>query len=201
MMSAIILGLLVSLIFSVVQISRACRSKTAQLFRGQGINFFLGSIRKEEVFYLLSLVLTLCCFIVLLSPDRSLALWFIGGAISSFGILNGLATLIKLMAASLSSAQMSFYNPALKLALVSLGNENKENRSVLLSIGVGLIVLGTMSQIERSLQNALSNDLPSKAPTLFLVDIQSDQKLALKSLLMDGGLVNGIETAPMLRGW
>ena len=41
---------------------------------------------------------------------------------------------------------------SLKLALASIGSENGENKSVLLSIGIGLIILATMGQIEKNLQ-------------------------------------------------
>ena len=42
---------------------------------------------------------------------------------------------------------------SLKLALASIGSENGENKSVLLSIGIGLIILATMGQIEKNLQS------------------------------------------------
>ena len=55
---------------------------------------------------------------------------------------------------------------SLKLALASIG-ENGENKSVLLSIGIGLIILATMGQIEKNLQFTLTNDIPKKTIIFF----------------------------------
>ena len=78
---------------------------------------------------------------------------------------------------------------SLKLALASISSENGENKSVLLSIGIGLIVLSTMGQIENNLQSTLTNDIPKKAPLYFLIDIQKNQKDNLISLLKEKNLI------------
>ena len=43
-------------------------------------------------------------------------------------------------------------------------------------IGIGLIVLATMGQIERNLQVALANDIPSKSPATFCSTYKLNKK-------------------------
>ena len=81
---------------------------------------------------------------------------------------------------------------SLKLALASIGSENGENKSVLLSIGIDFIILATMGQIE-NLQFTLTNDIPKKVTIIFLIDIQKDQKESLIDSLKEKNLISTLK--------
>ena len=181
---SLVLGILISLIFSLIPLFNFCDKKTTYLYRSHSVNsrFELPNLR--QLFYVILLISILITIILLLSPDIKLALWFIFGSIFSFIILNLMALIIKNSSKKLISKNKIHKMLSLKLALASISSENGENKSVLLSIGIGLIVLSTMGQIENNLQSTLTNDIPKKAPLYFLIDIQKNQKDNLISLII-----------------
>ena len=198
---AITLGLLISLIFSIIPLMKACREKVSDLFRSKSNGRKYGRPTIREFFYVSSLVAALVFLVLIMAPEKSLALWFIIGTLLSFLILNMMSNLIQKASKKLVTLGKIGNLLPLKLTLASIGNENGENKSVLMSIGIGLIVLATMGQIERNLQVALANDIPTKSPAYFLLDIQTKQKDALINLLQEQKLTTDIKTAPMLRGF
>ena len=198
---SLILGILISLIFSLIPLFNFCDKKITYLYRSHSINSRLELPNSRQLFYLFTLILTLIIIILLISPDIKLALWFIFGSIFSFIILNLMALFLKLSTKKLITSNKIHNMLSLKLALASIGSENGENKSVLLSIGIGLVILATMGQIEKNLQYTLTNDIPEKAPLYFLIDIQKNQKESLISLLKEKNLISDIKTAPMLRGF
>lgn len=54
---------------------------------------------------------------------------------------------------------------------------------VMMSIGVGVMVMVTIGMVERSLVERVRDDRPTDAPTFFFIDIQPDQAGAFMSLL------------------
>ncbi len=198
---SVVLGILISLIFSLVPLFNFCDKKITYLYRSHSINSRLELPNLHQLFYIFLLILTLISIILIISSDIKLAVWFIFGSIFSYIILNLMAVLIKTLSKKLIITSQIHKMLSLKLALASIGSENGENKSVLLSIGIGLVVLATMGQIEKNLESTLTNDIPKKAPLYFLIDIQKNQKEDLISLLKEEKLISDIKTAPMLRGF
>ena len=199
--NAMILGILISLIFSLIPLMKACREKVTDLYRSKLIDgkSRIPSIR--EGIYVSSLIASLIILIVIMAPDKKLAMWFITGTIFSFLALNIISFITQKACMKLSSFGKINKLLTLKLALASIGNGSRENKSVLISIGIGLIVLATMGQIEKNLETSLKKDLPAKAPAFFLIDIQSGQKKPLIDVLQKQNLITDIKMAPMLRGF
>ena len=71
---------------------------------------------------------------------------------------------------------------------------------MVLSLGLGLSVLAAVGQIDGTLRNAISGNLPDVAPSYFFVDIQKDQMPGFPKRLESDPAVSRIESAPMLRG-
>ena len=198
---SLILGILISLIFSLIPLFNFCDKKITDLYRSHSINSRLELPNLRQLLYMFGLIFTLIIIILLISPDITLALWFIFGSIFSFIILNLMSLFLKHSTKKLITTNKINKMLSLKLALASIGSENGENKSVLLSIGIGLIILATMGQIEKNLQFTLTNDIPKKAPLYFLIDIQKNQKESLIDSLKEKNLISDIKTAPMLRGF
>ncbi|MBL3569821.1 drug:proton antiporter, partial [Rhodovulum visakhapatnamense] len=89
---------------------------------------------------------------------------------------------------------------ALRLAMGAVGGPGGETQSVVLSLGLGLSILAAVGQIDWNLRSAIQQELPDRAPSYFVVDIQPDQLDGfLQRLNRDPG-VSRVETAPMMRG-
>ncbi|MBL3575899.1 drug:proton antiporter, partial [Rhodovulum sulfidophilum] len=89
---------------------------------------------------------------------------------------------------------------ALRLALGAVGGPGGETASVVLSLGLGLSILAAIGQIDSNLRGAIQQELPERAPSYFVVDIQPGQLEGFLARLGRDPGVSRVETAPMLRG-
>lgn len=65
----------------------------------------------------------------------------------------------------------------------NLNRPGRQNRIVVLSIGMGVLVLLTLAQVKESLIAQLDQNRPTDVPSLFFIDIQADQKKPFESLM------------------
>lgn len=123
------------------------------------------------------------------------ALWFVAGASAVFMVLRvtGLGVMSLAERTKVRSAEM-------RLALANLYRPGAATPAVMLSLGLGLTLLTTVSLIDGNLRGEIANDLPGRAPSFFFVDIQSDQVAAFEKLISSTPDVTSFERVPMLRG-
>ena len=93
-----------------------------------------------------------------------------------------------------------FRSPELRLALANIHRPGAPTSAVVLSLGLGLTLLVTVSLINGNLTGEIANELPERAPAFFFVDIQPDQTDALEGLVEATPGVTGFDRVPMLRG-
>ncbi len=91
-------------------------------------------------------------------------------------------------------------SPELRLALANIHRPGAPTPAVVLSLGLGLTLLVTVSLINGNLTGEITRDLPDRAPAFFFVDIQPDQIDALETLVTSSDGVTGFNRVPMLRG-
>ena len=138
----------------------------------------------------------------------SAAAWFSGSTWLTLWTSGGLAGALTLLALSAfcirklarAGAPWARGRPALRWALSAISSPREAASSVVLSLGLGLSVLAAVGQIDGTLRNAISGNLPDVAPSYFFVDIQNDQMPGFTKRLETDPAVNRIESAPMLRG-
>ena len=90
--------------------------------------------------------------------------------------------------------------PILRMALASVGGPGADAAAVVLSLGLGLSVLAAVGQIDNNLRGAIARELPSVAPSFFVLDIQPDQIEPLRARVEGDAGVSRMDAAPMLRG-
>jgi putative ABC transport system permease protein len=88
----------------------------------------------------------------------------------------------------------------LRAALAAIGAPRSETMQVVLALGLGLTVLAAVGQIDYNLRAAIARDLPTRAPSYFFIDIQTDQIAGFREKLAANPAVSQVESAPMLRG-
>ncbi len=136
------------------------------------------------------------------------AAWFSGSTWLTLWTSGGLAGALALLALSAfcirKLARLGVPRvrgrPALRWALSAISDPREGAASVVLSLGLGLSVLAAVGQIDGTLRNAISGNLPDVAPSYFFVDIQKDQMPGFTNRLETDPAVSRIESAPMLRG-
>jgi len=192
---AAVFGLLTALAFAVLPLGHARAVPATALFREQGFEarglpgwpYLLGAGL---------LLAALAGLAVLTAYDRRIALVFLGAIAFSFVVLRAVAWLIT----ALSRRSPRVNSPALRLALGNIHRPGALTSSVVLSLGLGLALLVTLTLIDGNLRRELTGSLPERAPNFFFVDIQGSEldgfRSVLKASLPEGKVIE----VPMLRG-
>lgn len=197
MAEAALYSALTVLIFTLWPLARAQDIRAAALFRdalGQGRKL----PRWPYLVATLALIAALVGAAMWLSGNARLTLATTGGIMGALFLLVLAAFAIVLIARR--ARRLARGRPALAWALAAIGGPGTTAGPVMLSLGLGLSVLAAVGQIDQNLRNAISRDLPERAPSYFFVDIQKDQMPAFMDRLENDPAVSRIDNAPMLRG-
>ncbi len=118
---------------------------------------------------------------------------FVGALMLATAILAAAATLLAKSIGRLPR----FSSIALRHGLGSLARPGAATVGAIVALGLGVITVLTMSLVERRISHELSRELPSNAPSAFLVDIQPDQWQGVRALLTNAR-AESIESVPVV---
>ncbi|MGV8997745.1 MAG: ABC transporter permease [Parvibaculaceae bacterium] len=187
-------GVLTALAFAIWPLGRARDVPPTALFR----DIIAPARAYPRLIYVAATGLSLAalCALAIFTAERPVfALWFVAGAALVFLILRGAASLV------MSGAKrVQVRSAAMRLALANLYRPGAATSAVMLSLGLGLTLLTTVSLIDGNLRAEISNDLPGRAPSFFFVDIQPDQMERFEAQVRAAPDVTKFERVPMLRG-
>ncbi|MEQ8266010.1 MAG: FtsX-like permease family protein [Parvibaculum sp.] len=195
LMLAAAYGVLTALAFAIWPLARAREVPAASLFR----DLIAPARRFPRPVYIAATagaLFILAALAVALAEERIFALYFVAGAAGVFVTLWLAANGIMALAARAPRLR----SPELRLALANIHRPGAPTPAVVLSLGLGLTLLVTVSLINGNLTGEITNELPERAPAFFLVDIQPDQIDALETLVTGTEGVTGFNRVPMLRG-
>ena len=199
LMVAALYGILTAALFALWPLARTERIAPATLFRDAALGF-AGQPRARYVGATIVVVALLLAVAVTASGETGLTLWAAFGLGVAALVLSFAAFAIRLAASVASKQRITGRSRALRLSLRAIAGPGPEVRTVVLSVGLGLSVLATISQIDKNLRDAIARDLPEVAPLFFVVDIQADQIQPYQELLANDPDVRKVRIAPMLRG-
>jgi len=194
---AALYGLLTAFLFTLWPLARTEDVRAATLFR----DALTSASAIPRPIYLLATGIGLVVLVgtaAWCSGSAQLTLWTAGGLLGALILLSLAARLIR--ALSRVSAPTARGRPSLRWALAAISDPREGAGSVVLSLGLGLSVLAAVGQIDGTLRNAISGNLPDVAPSYFFVDIQKDQMPGFSQRLDTDPGVSRVESAPMLRG-
>ncbi|UUV06429.1 ABC transporter permease [Ruegeria sp. YS9] len=197
LIEAAIYGLLTAFLFTLWPLARTEDVRAATLFRDA-----LSSARPfPRLIYVVATGVGLLLLIALaswFSGSTRLTVWTGGGLVGALALLALAAYAIRKLARA--GASLARGRPTVRWALSAISDPREGAGSVVLSLGLGLSVLAAVGQIDGTLRNAISGNLPDVAPSYFFVDIQKDQMPGFTERLQSDPAVSRIESAPMLRG-
>lgn len=191
----LIFGFLTSFAFTLWPLGQAMGTSPLDLFRTAiapltgkpSIKFQIGTF----VF-----VAILASLAIASAHDTQFALWFV---ISAIGCLC-MFWLTGYLIACITGKVPVPKHPALRLGLRNLHRPGNATANTLISLGLGLTVMVSITLIEMNLRQGIAHNLPSDAPAFFFLDIQKDQKDAFEQLLLEQPTVSTIRFSPNLRG-
>jgi len=196
---AALYGALTALVFTLWPLARVERVRAAALYRGLGAE----ARARPRGLWLVALALALAALVgaaVWFAAVWQLALGTAAGIAGALAVLLGAATVLRRLAARAARARLVRGHTALRLALGAVGSPREGVVAVVLSLGLGLTVLATVGQIDANLRQAIATELPERAPSYFMIDIQPGQLDGVLARLRADPGVSQIDTAPQLRG-
>lgn len=187
---------LISLIFTLWPLAKAKNISARQLFR---MVISDDADKKIPQFYLIlifGMVLLMLSVVFYMAEYRELTAYFIGGILGSFTLLLGTGYLVRKGVNYLPRR----FSPALRIALSNITRPGNSTLSIIISLGLGLILLTAISLVKFGLDSEIERRVVTDAPSYFFLDIQkSDQENFKKfSTNLDG--ISLYRTVPNLRG-
>ena len=189
-------SILISLIFTLWPLAKAKNVSARHLFR---IAVSETSGEKLPSFYLLliaGMAILLLGVVFYTANYRELTAYFMGGMLASFGLLLGTGYLVRTGVNYLPRR----FSPALRIALSNITRPGNSTLSIILSLGLGLILLTAISLVEFGLDSEIERRVDTDAPSYFFLDIQKADHDRFKEFATSRDGISLYRTVPNLRG-
>jgi len=206
----IAMGVGTTLLFSLWPLQKVWRVAPSRVFRQEVEDSFgepptqaEGEKGKRFFSFFASRSFALGLFIAL--GLSGLSIWQAGSWRLGSWVIGGVtAAVILLLGATRGMLQLirSLGRPRSLIFRYGIGNLIRPGRqivTVVLSIGIGVLILLTLLQVEKNLLANLQQNIPEDAPSLFFLDLQPDQKEAFQTIMAKWDLKKPVELTPLVR--
>ena len=190
-----IYGLLTALAFGLWPLGRVHDVPVAALFR----ETVTSEWHRPRWSYLVLMAVVIALLIAVaigLAYDKRVAAVFVVSSVAVFILLRGIAAALMALARRLPRTNITM----LRLAIANIHRPGALTPSVVLSLGLGLVVLVTITQIDGNLRRQFLAALPDRAPSFYFIDIPSTDADRFNAFLKQTAPDSTIEDVPMLRG-
>jgi putative ABC transport system permease protein len=192
---SLVYGLLTALAFGLWPLGRVHDVPVAALFREAVVSQWHRP--RWRYLALMSLVIALLIAVVVgLAYDKRVAAVFVASSVVVFALLRAIAAGLMALARRLPRTHFTM----LRLAIANIYRPGALTPSVVMSLGLGLAVLVTITQIDGNLRRQFLAALPDRAPSFYFIDIPSTEADRFGAFLKQTSPQSTVEDVPMLRG-
>jgi putative ABC transport system permease protein len=195
LLMSFIYGLLTALAFGLWPLGRVHDVPVAALFR----ETVTGEGQRPRWSYLALMMIVIALLIAVaigLAYDKKVAAVFVVSSIVVFAVLRGVAAAVMALARRLPRSNITM----LRLAITNIYRPGALTPSVVMSLGLGLAVLVTITQIDGNLRRQFLAALPDRAPSFYFIDIPTNDAARFGEFLKATSPQSTVEDVPMLRG-
>ena len=192
---SLVYGLLTALAFGLWPLGRVHDVPVAALFREAVISEWHRP-RWRYLALMAVVILALIAIAIGLAYDKRVATAFVASSIVVFALLRGIAAGLMALARRLPRSGITM----LRLAIANIYRPGALTPSVVMSLGLGLAVLVTITQIDGNLRRQFMAALPDRAPSFYFIDIPAAEADRFGAFLKNQAPQSTIEDVPMLRG-
>jgi putative ABC transport system permease protein len=190
-----IYGLLTALAFGLWPLGRVHDVPVAALFRETVVSEWHRP--RWSYLALMAVVIALLIAVAIgLAYDKRVAAVFVASSIAVFALLRAIAAGLMALARRLPRSGITM----LRLAIANIHRPGALTPSVVMSLGLGLAVLVTITQIDGNLRRQFLAALPDRAPSFYFIDIPSSEAERFGAFLKQTAPDSTVEDVPMLRG-
>jgi putative ABC transport system permease protein len=188
-------GLLTALAFGLWPLGRVRDVPVSALFR-EAVIAQWHRPRWRYLAVMAVVVALLIAVVIGLAYDKRIAAVFVVASVLVFALLRGIAAIVMAVARRLPRSRF----PMVRLAVANIHRPSALTPSVVMSLGLGLAVLVTITQIDGNLRRQFLAALPEHAPSFFFVDIPAAEGNHFADFLKQVSPQSTVEDVPMLRG-
>jgi putative ABC transport system permease protein len=188
-------GLLTALAFGLWPLGRVHDVPVAALFR-EAVSSEWHRPRWRYLALMAVVVALLIAVVIGLAYDKRIAAVFVASSVVVFALLRGIAAALMALARRLPRTRFTM----LRLAIANIYRPGALTPSVVMSLGLGLAVLVTITQIDGNLRRQFLAALPDRAPSFYFIDIPTADAGRFEAFLKQTAPQSTVEDVPMLRG-
>ena len=192
---SLVYGLLTALAFGLWPLGRVHDVPVAALFR-EAVASEWHRPRWRYLALMAVVIALLIAVVIGLAYDKRVAAVFVISSVAVFALLRGIATGLMILARRLPRTRFTM----LRLAIANIYRPGALTPSVVMSLGLGLAVLVTITQIDGNLRRQFMAALPDRAPSFYFIDIPTNEAGRFGEFLKQTAPQSTVEDVPMLRG-
>jgi len=192
---SLVYGLLTALAFGLWPLGRVHDVPVAALFR-EAVTSEWHRPRWRYLAMMAVVIALLVAVVIGLAYDKRVAAVFVASSIMVFALLRGIAAGLMALARRLPRTRITM----LRLAIANIYRPGALTPSVVMSLGLGLAVLVTITQIDGNLRRQFLAALPDRAPSFYFIDIPTNEADRFGAFLKQTAPQSTVEDVPMLRG-
>jgi putative ABC transport system permease protein len=192
---SLIYGLLTALAFGLWPLGRVHDVPVAALFR-EAVTSEWHRPRWGYLALMAVVIALLIAVVIGLAYDKRVAAVFVVSSVVVFVLLRGIAAALMALARRLPRTRITM----LRLAIANIYRPGALTPSVVMSLGLGLAVLVTITQIDGNLRRQFLAALPDRAPSFYFIDIPTNEASRFGAFLKETAPQSTVEDVPMLRG-
>jgi putative ABC transport system permease protein len=192
---AAVYGLATATAFALWPLGRAHDVPVSALFRDE----VAPVPRRPRRRYIAAVAITgaaLAALAIALAYDRRIAAMFVVAAAAVFVALRLVAALVMMLARRAPRPRSTL----LRLVVANIHRPGALTPTVVLSLGLGLALLVTLTLIDGNLRRQFAEALPDRAPSFYFVDIQGSDATRFDAFVRARAPDAKLEQVPMLRG-
>ncbi|QWG13534.1 FtsX-like permease family protein [Bradyrhizobium sediminis] len=192
---SLVYGLLTALAFGLWPLGRVHDVPVAALFR-EAVTSEWHRPRWRYLALMAVVIALLVGVAIGLAYDKRVATVFVASSVLVFALLRGIAAGLMALARRLPRSRITM----LRLAIANIYRPGALTPSVVMSLGLGLAVLVTITQIDGNLRRQFLAALPERAPSFYFIDIPTNEADRFGAFLKETAPQSTVEDVPMLRG-
>ncbi|HWX82735.1 MAG TPA: FtsX-like permease family protein, partial [Xanthobacteraceae bacterium] len=192
---SLVYGLLTALAFGLWPLGRVHDVPVAALFR-EAVGTVWHRPRWSYLALMAVVIALLVAVVIGLAYDKRVASVFVASSVLVFALLRGVAAVLMALARRLPRTRFTM----LRLAIANIYRPGALTPSVVMSLGLGLAVLVTITQIDGNLRRQFLAALPERAPSFYFIDIPASEAGRFDAFLKQTLPQSRVEDVPMLRG-
>jgi putative ABC transport system permease protein len=192
-------GILTTLIFCLSPLAQALQTPASSLFQS-GLVYLSSRIDPKTIFLSTLALVALTALILLTSTNPIFSLFFMMAAFFIYAFFALWGSVLILLSKKLVLYKYIEKFLSLRFALKNLHRPNNLTLITVLSLGLGLTILVSVSLIENNFRSMLTQNKPEDMPSFFFIDIQKDQQQNFSALVQSIPSAQYLRLSPNIRG-